>query len=167
MSKEIDQKERKYAVYVGEKPSKERCRQQGGVVPEIIDRDYHDRIQVRRYKARYECVLDAYLKAKVITKAEHRAGIIFRRAYHNAVILRRKAYNHIGIRAMPDKPSHSDLVLREAYRTLSPHNKGAIIDICGFGHIIYDKAKIDCFKKGLEQLVLCWKDTADEILLRR
>src|SRR4029079_5450248 len=102
------------------------------VISEIIDRDANGKVLIKRYRAVWECPLDAYLGRRAISEPEHRAGLKFRRAYHRAVLSRSAAYRRLNNSSTNTGPTSSDKLLKQAYRTLSPYYKGTIIDICGY-----------------------------------
>jgi len=158
---------RVYAVRTGETPTKERRRQNGGVIAEVVDRDADGRIFIKRYRAVWECPLDAYLDYRVITEPEHKAGLLFRGAYLSAILSRRAAYERLDKNAAYQDPIQSERMLKEAYRTLSSHYKAAIIDICGHDLPARDMVKLGRMKKGLGQLADLWKATAEKVFDRR
>jgi hypothetical protein len=149
-------------INVGMKPTKERRRQHGGVVYDVIDLDYHKTILVKRYRAVCECPLDAYREMKAISVAEHWVGLKFKEAYCKAVLCKNAAYERRN-RITSDAdigPRPGERLLKEAYRTLSPHYRAAVIDICGHDQPARDMAKLDKLKKGLGQLTLLWRTAA-------
>ena len=160
------QKGRSFSIRTGVTPTKERRRQNGGVRAEVIDRDYHGTILVKRYRAVWECPLDAYLDYRVISELEHKAGLLFRGAYLSAILSRRTAYERLDRNYAYQDPVQSERMLKEAYRTLSSHYTGAIIDICGHDLPARDMAKLDRLKKGLGQLAAIWRATAREVFDR-
>ena len=79
-------KKRVHAVRIGESPTPERRRQNGGVNAEVVDRDVTGQILIQRYKAFADCPLDIYFLRGQLTEAEYKAGIKFRNAYFRAVL---------------------------------------------------------------------------------
>jgi len=146
----------------GKIPTPERRRHNGGVYAEIIHRDAKSPVLVKRYRAVWECPLDAYRDLGVITKAQHRAGLKFRRIYYASVMCR-AANDRMG-------PVDADLriprlkrVLNTAYRRLPFPHREAVIDACGHNLVIIDLAKLERLKRGLDQLVELWRMTAQEV----
>src|SRR5580698_4089668 len=78
-------------VKMGESPTEERRRQNGGVTSELIGRDASGKALVNRYRAVWESPLDMYRDTKLISASEHKAGEQFKNAYFSAVITRRAA----------------------------------------------------------------------------
>ena len=159
-------KGRIYSVRTGATPTKERRRQNGGVIAEVIDRDADGKILIRRYRAEWECPLDAYLAHKAISESQHKAGLKFRRAYLSAILGRRREYEQLESNDVYLEPSRSEKLLKEAYRTLPSHYKGIVIDICGHDLPARDAAKLDGLQKGLGQLAELWKTAAMEVCWR-
>lgn len=150
-------------VRLGVAPTKERRRQNGGVVAETIYQDANGKALIKRYRAVCECVLDAYLRRKAISEPQHRAGLRFRRAYYRAILSRGAAYERLRKASPPLGFTHSERMLKQAYRTLSPQYKGAVIDICGHDQPAQDMAKLDRLQKGLGQLAGIWQTVEAEI----
>lgn len=162
-------KGRIFIARMGQAPTSERRRQNGGVFAEIIDRDARGRILMRRYKAVWECPLDAYLDHGAISPAEHQAGLKFRRAYFSAVLCKRAAYERKGCNTpfIIIRPTSSERTLREAYRAVSTYSIGAIIDICGLDQPAKDREKLERLRKGLGQLSALWGMAGAEVCGRR
>jgi len=156
MSKRHD-KQRISSVRTGATPTKERRRQHGGVTFDVIDRDYHNKILVRRYRAVWECPLDAYVDKGAISVSEHWAGLKFREAYFQAVLCKAAICDRIRKYTPDIGYSPGERVLKEAYRALSHEYKGAVVDICGHDQPARDMAKLDRLKKGLGQLAELWR----------
>jgi len=157
---------RNYTIRTGSAPTKERRRQNGGVTFDVIDRDYHNRILVKRYRAVCECPLDAYVETKAISVAEHWAGLKFREAYFRAVLCRRAAYDRISRYTPNSDPVPGEKVLKEAYRAMSPHYRAAVTDICGHDQPARDEVKLDKLKKGLGQLACHWRAATAQVIER-
>src|ERR1700677_3960575 len=92
--------QRSKSIKDGAAPTKERRRQNGGVYAEIITKDAKGYSLIKRYRAVWECPLDAYRDLGVINTQEHKAGLKFRRLYYATVICR--AVNDRGSRVEGD-----------------------------------------------------------------
>jgi len=160
MSKK-QRKRRILTVRIGETPTPERRRHNGGVVSEIVDRDVSDRILIKRYKAVWECPLDTYLGRRAISEAEHRAGQKFRHAYFRAVLGIK--LDDIGTGSEGDyemavlTPVYSQRLLRDAYEALSPKQKAIVISVCGHDEVAGETARLKTLHRGLEKLCDVWK----------
>lgn len=148
-------------VRMGEKPTPERRRQNGGVISEIVDRGAGDRILVKRYRAVWECPLDVYLDREVITEPEYRAGQKFRNAYFRAVLGIK--VDDIGTGNEGDRemamlsPIYSDRLLCDAYEALSPKQKAIVVSVCGHDEVAGETARLKTLHRGLEKLCDVWK----------
>jgi hypothetical protein len=147
------------SVRSGTTPTPERRRQHGGVIKEVVDRDAEGNVLIQRYKAAFECPLDAYRLKDKITESEHRAGIKFRHAYMRAVLKIRVEDIGSGSHGSYDMaallPIHSERVLNEAYSVLTPQQKAAVIAVCGHD----ERPNRDYFQtlhRGLEILAVLW-----------
>lgn len=164
-------KDRKHSAVVkmGEVPTKERQHQNGGVFSEIVECDVNGKALIKRYRAVWECPLDAYRDRKILTGPEHLAGLRFRKAYYKAILSRRATSERL--RPYSLRPSvgltTSEKILKEAYQTLPPYNKGIIIDICGHDLPARDQATLDKLKEGLGHLALRWHMASIEVCKRK
>jgi hypothetical protein len=153
------------SVRTGIGPTVERKRQQGGVVKEIVDRDTDGNVLIERYKAAFECPLDAYKLSGKITEDEYRASIKFRYAYMRAVLKIRVEDIGSGCHGSYDMaglmPIHSERILNEAYAVLTPRQKVAIISVCGHDEKPKDKDHFQTFQRGLEVLAELWGTTGN------
>lgn len=150
------------AIRAGVAPTPERRKQHGGVITEVVDRDISGKVLVKRYRAAWECPLDAYRNKGLIGQKEYAAGLIFRQAYFSSVLSKAAAYSRTAI-ASNTRLSIGEKILRAAYRKLSPHNKGSIIDICGHDLPAQDYVKLDRLKNGLGELAELWQAAAKEV----
>ena len=57
----------------------------------------------------------------------------------------------------------NEKLIRDAQRTLSPHNMWAVIDICGYDQPAKDATMLDKLKKGLGHLAVRWNMAAIEV----
>ena len=148
-------------VRIGEAPTQERRRQNGGVTHEAVDRDKHGRVLIRRYKSVWDCPLDTYRDRQVISAPEYEAGSKFRHAYFRAVLGIK--VDDVGAGSCGDKemavltPIYSERLLKEAYEALSEHQKAIIIDVCGHDECAGETAKLKTLHRGLERLCEIWK----------
>jgi hypothetical protein len=160
MSKK-QRKTRISTVRIGEVPTPERRRHNGGVACENVDRDVNGRVLVKRYKSVWDCPLDAYRSRDVITETEHHAGLKFRYAYFRAVLGIR--VEDIGSGSKEDtemaflSPIYSERLLNEAYEALSPKQKDIVIDVCGHDECAGETAKLKTLHRALEKLCEIWE----------
>jgi hypothetical protein len=154
-------KPRILTVRIGETPTPERRFHNGGVASEVVDRDVSHTILIKRYKAMWECPLDAYLLRNAISEPEHRAGIKFRNAYFRAVLGIK--VEDIGSGGEGDRemaalmPVYSERLLRDAYKALSPKQKAMVINVCGHDQVAGETARLKTLHRGLEKLCEVWK----------
>jgi len=149
-----------HTIRIGETPLPERCRQNGGVVAEVIDRDTSDKIVMQRFRAVAECTLDIYVVKGKLTIAQHKAGMRFRHAYLRAVLRLKVEDSGSGSHGSMDMaalmPIHSERVLLEAYAVLSKQQKAVIIAVCGHDEWVGSTAKGKTLKRALERLTGLW-----------
>lgn len=148
-------------VGVGTAPTKERRRQNGGVIKEIAKDNANGKI-IRRYRAACECPLDAYLSADLITKAEHRVGIGFRRAYYGAVISRPTDSRPVSNEEAAKEPTMYENALDKAYSILPSDEMTAVISVCGFSEHTWNPQAYEKMRKGLGHLAVQWNLAAFE-----
>ena len=156
-------KKRANTVRMGASPTKERRRQNGGVVMETVERDAHGRELINRYRAAWECPLDAYRDLNVIGEPEYRAGLRFHRAYYGVVFGRRYDFKPTNNYLSTMEPNMSERLLKQAYDTLPTDELGAVIDVCGHGERIWNPRALDKLRKGLGHLAIRWHMTAIEV----
>jgi len=142
-------------------PTKERRRQNGGVVRE---RSSDGRMTVDRYRAVWECPLDAYRDQGLISDAQHRAGLRFRSLYYSAVITRpHNDCRPISIEQANMEPTMPDRLLNKAYDTLASDEIKAVVDVCGFSEHIWNPRAYEKMRKGLGHLAVQWNMAAVEV----
>lgn len=146
---------------VGTAPTKERRRQNGGVIKEIIKNTASGKL-IRRYRAVYECPLDAYLSADLISKAEHCAGIGFRRAYYGAVISRPTDSRPVSAEEAAKEPTMYEKALGQVYSILPSDEMSAVINVCGFSEHSWNPQAYEKMRKGLGHLAVQWNMAAFE-----
>jgi hypothetical protein len=151
------------AIKIGIAPTQERYNRNGGLRMEIMDRDARGKVLMRRYRAVWECPLDAYLDHRVITEPEHRAGTRFRHAYHRAVLSRRAIAERLNRYPTTEGLTMNEKLIKDAYDTISPHNMGTVIDVCGHDRVIWGPQALESLRKGLGHLALKWHMTAIEV----
>jgi hypothetical protein len=146
----------------GVPPTKERRSQNGGVYVEVIRRDPKGHSLIKRYRAVWECPLDAYRDLGVINSQEHKAGLKFRRLYYATVICR--AVNDRGTRPEGDNQVDKfEKQLRSAIQTLPPPSKETVIAVCGHNQVFWSSQALEKLRKGLGHLALNWHRTAIEV----
>lgn len=162
--KKHNRKYRKIAYKAGMAPTKERHQHRGGVVAETITIQCHRPTQVRRYRAVWDCPLDAYKSVQAISSAEYRAGLQFREAYQHAVFSRgaehERLNRYIGLNTELTESEH---LVEGALRALPPHTAGTVIDICGHDRFAESQLEIKALQSGLGGLANYWGMTAAEI----
>lgn len=150
---------------IGEFATMERCRQLGGMITEVVDRDLRGSPIMKRHKAKIECHLDIYRYREMISIPEHEAGTIFRKAYQRYV-LRIKVEDDVqGGRAdaemaMLSIPASKKL-LDQAHAVLSLPQWMMIEAICGLDDTAGGTSRFATFRRGLEVLVDLWKTDAN------
>jgi hypothetical protein len=141
----------------GFSPTPERKNQLGGVVKEVVDRDFHDRVLIERYKAAFECLLDYYLLINKITEPEHCVGMEFRNAYQRAVLGIKVEDIGSGSHGSPDMAGvilcHSEKIVNAVYSVLSVPQKEVVITVCGHDERPKDKDNFQTFLRGLGVMV--------------
>jgi len=142
-------------------PTKERRSQNGGVVRERIS---DGRMTVDRYRAVWECPLDAYHDHGLISEAQYKAGLRFRHLYYGAVIARNiNDCRPTSIEQANMEPTMQDRLLNKAYDTLAPDEMKAVIDVCGFSEHIWNPRAYEKMRKGLGHLAVQWNMAAVEV----
>jgi len=140
-------------IKTGITPTKERQFHNGGVIQETI---LQGETPISRYRAAWECPLDAYFGQNLISKAEFRAGLRFHRAYYGAVLCRRIEMRPTGSEQANIESSKSDELLKEAYETLPFGTLGTVVDVCGHSKPLYSPRALETLRKGLGQLAIHW-----------
>lgn len=150
-------------IKTGMVPTKERHQHSGGVTADAVELDNQGKALMYRYRAVWDCPLDAYKDMNVITEPEYQSGLRFRQAYYRAVLSRRAGYERLNSHPADTKLTPSERVLRDAYRIIPSYNKGTIIDICGHDRPAQNEKEVKALRNGLGQLVQCWHMVAIEV----
>lgn len=154
-------KKKPSAIRHGELATKERQRQNSGVISEVVDRDYSGKIYIKRHKSNSDCVLDGYKWLGKISATEHQAGMKFRCAYLRAVL--RVNVDDRGSGCQGDYEMSaiivpfSEQLLRDAYAVLSPAQKAVVLTVCGHDDVVGDTYRFDTFHRALEVLIKLWR----------
>ncbi len=156
-------RKRASTVKMGASPTKERRLQNGGVVMETIERNTHGKTLINRYRAAWECPLDAYRALKLIGEPEYRAGLRFHRAYYGAVLCRREEFRPTSSDHASMEPTMSDKLLNQAHKAIPPEDLGAVIDVCGHSKPAWNPRALEKLRKGLGHLALRWNMAAIEV----
>lgn len=163
MAKKPKRKYKKKALpaRVGEFATVERCRQLGGMITEVVDRDLRGNPIFKRHKAKIECHLDIYLYREQLSLAEYDAGMIFRKAYMRYVLGIKVEDDVQGGRADAEMAMlavpHSKKLLDQAHEVLSQPQWMVIEAICGLDDTAGNSYRFETFRRGLEKLVDLWK----------
>lgn len=146
---------------LGELATVERCRQLGGVITEVVDRDLRGSPIVKRHKVKIECHLDIYLYREQLSIPEYDAGMIFRKAYVRYVLGIKVEDDVQGGRADAEMAMlavpHSKKLLDQAHGVLSTPQWMVIEAICGLDDTAGNSYRFETFRRGLEKLVDLWK----------
>jgi hypothetical protein len=139
----------------------ERCRQQDGILREVIERDSYGKAVMVRCHARSECMLDAYLIRKIILLREHEAGMIFQAAWLRArcgvkVIDRYTTGTPVSYEAWLDFIPESERILKEAHDVLSRAQKTVVIRVCWENKLAGGTDKIETLRRGLKRMADWW-----------
>src|ERR1700722_12884376 len=100
-------------------PTNERLQQNGGVFAELV-RDEEKNAPVKRYRATWECPLDAYRDFGLINAKEYKAGLEFRRIYY-ATVMCRKMNEHGLVSDEDMQVAKLEGVLKSALRQMPPN----------------------------------------------
>lgn len=73
-----------FSAHIGLTATRERRCQQGGLIRETVDRNIGDRLFTEHYRAKVECILDAYLDKGILDEPLHQAGMKYREIYITA-----------------------------------------------------------------------------------
>ncbi len=162
--KKHNRKYQKIAFKTGMAPTKERHQHSGGVIAETITIQCRRPTQVRRYRAVWDCPLDAYKSVQAISGAEYRAGLQFREAYQRAVYSRGAEHERLSrFTGLNTELTESEHLVEDALRALPPYTAGTVIDVCGHDRIAESQQEIKALKAGLGRLASCWGMAAAEI----
>ena len=154
-------KKKALPVRLGERATVERCRQLGGLLTEVVDRDLRGNPIYTRQKAKIECHLDIYRYREALSAAEYEAGMIFRKAYVRYVLGIKVEDDVAGGRADAEMAMlavpHSKKLLDQAHGVLSTPQWMVIEAICGMDDTAGNSYRFETFRRGLEKLVDLWK----------
>jgi len=158
----MNRQKRSNTIKDGATPTPERRKRNGGVTVEVIHRNASGTSLVKRYRAVWECPLDAYRDKGIINETQHKSGMQFREAYYATVNCR--AANDRGSPLTEDEQvARLEMVLKAAFRKLSYEQRGPVVDICGHNEFVTDPSRLARLKSGLNQLINLWRVTAQEI----
>jgi hypothetical protein len=155
--------------------TRERMRQNGGVIVEQHAVSASNRAVMLRHRARYECRLDAYLARQKIDESQYRAGLQFRTAW----LFKAHSIQTIDIIWSGDsttlekidggkkeskleerlkRKNWSERILRDAYRKagLTPHQRKIVIRVCGEDEFVGPAADIRTLQRALDKLARFW-----------
>jgi hypothetical protein len=146
---------------IGELATLERCSQLGGMIKEVVDRDFRGNPILYRQRAKIECHLDIYRYRGQLDTPEYDAGMIFRKAYIRYVLRIKvdddvqggRADAEMAMLALP----HSKKLLDQAHSVLSQPQWMVIEAICGMDDTAGNSNRFETFRRGLEKLVELWK----------
>ncbi len=144
-------------------PTKERAQHNGGVKEEVVAWDADGNPVATRFRAVWECPLDAYRDHGVINKAEHKTGIEFRRVYYGVVFSRQPETRPTTEAQAVRKPTTSETKLKEAYDTLPFDELDVIVTVCGNNHHIWNARAYEKLRRGLGHLAVAWHSAAIEV----
>ena len=152
------------APSAGVTPTQERFRQNGGVICENIQSEPRRGNPLKRYRAVWECPLDAYHARGILNRSEYRAGLRFHRAYY-AVALCRKHDTHRPASREEASIGNSriDKLLTLARKIVAPGDLGTVINICGHSKPAQFQRDLVFLKRGLGALVQRWHLAAHEV----
>lgn len=149
------------SVRSGIAPTKERRRQNGGIICEVLESDSKGRPLMTRYRAVWECPLDVYRDRKLISPVQYRAGLRFHRIYRSAVLRRhRDDLRPTSLEQAAMEPTMQDKLLNEAYHILVPGEVDVVITVCGHNQMIYSAKAYEKLRKGLGHLAIAWHTNA-------
>ncbi|MBV8648454.1 hypothetical protein [Paludibacterium sp.] len=151
-------------VRTGIAPTAERYHRNGGVRTEIVS---EGGARTMRYRAAWECPLDAYRDLKIINEAEYKAGLKFHQAYYGAVIFVRADFRPTSKIQADRKPTKSDILLKKVYVAIPSEDMSVIIDICGRSKPAQSPRAMNILKRGLGHLATHWKMAAREVCKRK
>ncbi|MFY9286903.1 MAG: hypothetical protein WAO98_00205 [Alphaproteobacteria bacterium] len=160
MSKKFSKKSKAPLYAKGCDVTKERRKQNGGVISEAIHERSADKTYIRRHRALFECALDGYLWYGKIEPNEYEAGMKFRRAYLRYVMNVR--VDDYGSGAHGDRdmaaltPIISQQILRDAASVLSDAQRKLVMHVCGDNFRAGDGDKIETLRRGLKVLAKHW-----------
>lgn len=144
-------------------PTNERHLQNGGLIKEVIPGSGRLGHFIKRYRAVWECPLDAYRDNGVINREEYRAGRRFHRAYYGVVLLRRRDCRPISAEHATWKETAVEKLLKLSRQIVAPEDLNAVIEICGHSQPARNSRALVCLKRGLGDLASQWHLAAAEV----
>ena len=138
------------------KPTKERHQHNGGVDEEVVAWDSEGNPIATRFRAVWECPLDAYRDFGLISKVEHKAGIEFKRVYYNAVLASQIDILPTTEAEVSKKPTRSETKLKQAYDAVPSKEMEVIVTVCGNNFHIQSATAYEKLRKGLGHLAVAW-----------
>lgn len=144
-------------------PTKERRRQNGGVICETIRGNARNGSFIKRYRAVWESPLDAYRAHGVINRAEYRAGQRFHRAYYGVVLCRRADYRPVSREQASWARTRIEKLLNLARKIIAAEDLCAVIDICGHSRPARNPRALASLKRGLGDLAMRWHMATIEV----
>jgi hypothetical protein len=149
-------------------PTPERCHQNGGVICESLPNTARHGHHITRYRAVWECPLDAYRAYGILNQAEYRAGLRFYRAYFGVVLCRREDfYSPVSRELASIEPASIDTQLKTARKIIAPQDLRAVINICGHSWPAQYQRDLVSLKRGLGELASRWNLAASEVCAPR
>jgi len=137
-------------------PTNERHGQNGGLIKEVIPGSNRPVHFINRYRAVWECPLDALRDNGVINREEYRAGRRFHRAYYGVVLLRRIDFRPTSAEHAAWKETALEKLLKRARKMIAPEDLNAVIEICGHSQPARNPRALVCLKRGLGDLASQW-----------
>jgi hypothetical protein len=153
-------KKKALPVRLGECATKERCRKNGGIKVEVVERDARGRPIIMRQCAIAECTLDIYYLRETITDAQYTAGMKFRKAYLRAVLGVKVSDIGGGACGDPDMAIvvtiFSEQLVRQAYDRLSLEDLTVVVAVCGHDEWAGGVFRFRHLLSGLDTLAKKW-----------
>jgi len=150
------------SVRTGVAPTQERHNHNGGVTFENIPVD-DGPVLIRRYRAVWECPLDAYKDLGLIDEAAHRAGLQFHEAYYGTILNGRLDLRPVSEEQAAKCPNERERHFKEARKALPADELKAVIDVCGHNMHIWKPSALEKLHRGLGRLALEWHTNAIEV----
>jgi hypothetical protein len=158
-------------ILVGELVTPERRRQVGGVVTEMIDEDGNSRRKVKRYKARYDCMIEFYCEEGTFSNRQTKAALKYREIYLSGMHGQSGKYlcNPYTIdcgRADPENKilghMHNLRLLVEANELLTQEERDIVRDVCAYDKVATAYEMKYILLRALDVLADYWKYEKDE-----
>ena len=140
-------------------PTQERHQHNGGVLREAVN-DVAS-VRIRRHRAMFASILEAYLWHGKISELEYQAGLKFYREYARSV-LRIKIYeagagNHGDLEMSALSAINGNALLRQAFAVLSPAQCEIIISVCVDNNRAGTGRKLKYLAIALNLLAKTWR----------